>query len=146
VVTAPAGLSAQFRVAELRAQLAEPTATLPERLLAERVALCWLDVYSLDIQAMDERHSLNTITYHDRRRNAAQRRYLSSLRALATIRKPAAPAVQVNQLNMGAGGINLPALEREEDGLRPTCPPLPWEARQLGAPGSRNGRTAHQPA
>jgi hypothetical protein len=95
---------------------------------------------------LDERHSLNTITYLDRRRNAAQRRYLSSLRALATIRKPAAPAVQVNQLNMGAGEINLPAVEREEDGLRPTCQHLPWEARQLGAQGCRNGQTAHQPA
>ena len=68
-----------------------------ERLLAERITVCWLE-----LQYFEAIHYQNigklTITqgdYHQRRIDKAHRRYLSSIKALAQIRKMV-PAVQIN--------------------------------------------------
>ena len=80
-------------------RLAGPNPSEIERLLAGRAALCWLDAYACDllgIQNMGKGAEGVTL----RRRDAAHRRYLSSLKALASVRKVSLVAVQVN---VGAG-------------------------------------------
>jgi hypothetical protein len=76
-------------------RLAGPNPTPIERLLADRAALCWLDAHVCDLRGLQ---SMGTgaegVTL--RRRDAAHRRYLSALKALAAVRKVSVVAVQVN--------------------------------------------------
>src|SRR6185437_6418387 len=100
-----AALSAELmrrKIDALRAELAGPNPTPLERILAERVALCWFDV-----NASDRRFVGNA----DRqaRRDGANRRFLDACRALAAIRKLGLPAIQFNvarqQVNFAGGAL-----------------------------------------
>jgi hypothetical protein len=89
----------------IAAGLAGADPTPIERLLAERAAFCWLVLWKY------EHHLANATDlaakreeFHHRRIDAAHRRYLSSLRTLAQIRKLALPAVQVN---IGGNQVNV---------------------------------------
>jgi hypothetical protein len=68
-----------------------------ERLLAERITVCWLELqYFQAIYAQNMGNlSITQSDYHQRRIDKAHRRYLSSIKALAQIRKMR-PAVQIN--------------------------------------------------
>ena len=91
----------------LRSELAGPEPSPIERLLAERVALSWLDSYASDIEAevaAKKGAELKVREFHDRRRERAQKRYLSALKALAQVRKLALPAIQVN---IGGNQVNV---------------------------------------
>jgi hypothetical protein len=54
--------------------------------------------------------------YHQRRMDAAHRRFLAALEALATVRRLTLPALQINvarrQVNV-AGHVHLPAVIKE---------------------------------
>lgn len=81
----------------LRAELAGPNPSPVERLLVSRVVACWLQVQDADIRAAQARNL--TLAQHDfnqRRMDRAHRRYLSALKTLATVRRLALPALQVN--------------------------------------------------
>ena len=68
-----------------------------ERLLAEQITVCWLELQYFQAIYTQNLGKL-TITqsdYHQRRIDKAHRRYLSSIKALAQIRKMG-PAVQIN--------------------------------------------------
>lgn len=97
----------------LRAELAGPTPTPLERLLAERVAACWLQLHLADslLAQHDDKLSLAQGEYHQRSRDRAHKRYLTSIKALAMIRKLAVPVLQVNiakkQVNV-AGAVPAP--------------------------------------
>ncbi len=97
----------------LRADLLGPDPTPVERLLVERVAACWLQVQDAELRYAQGQGSLSIrqADYHQRRMDAANRRYLAALKALAVVRKLAVPVLQVNvarrQVNVvapGAGG------------------------------------------
>jgi hypothetical protein len=95
----------QRKMDKLRAELAGPDPTPIERLLAERAAYCWLVLWRYEVnlanaKCLDSRRE----EFHHRRIDAAHRRYLSSLRTLAQIRKLALPAVQVN---IGGNQVNV---------------------------------------
>lgn len=68
-----------------------------ERLLAERIAVCWLELQYFQAIYTQNLHNLSITQsdYHQRRIDKAHRRYLSSIKALAQIRKMG-PAVQIN--------------------------------------------------
>jgi len=77
-----------------------------ERLLGERVAACWLNVYYIETLYAER---LNHLTaeqgeYFQRRQERAHRLYLSAIRTLAQVRRLLAPAVQVN---IGAQQVNV---------------------------------------
>jgi hypothetical protein len=77
-----------------------------ERLLGERVAACWLNVYYIDALYAER---LNYVTaeqgeYFQRRQERAQRLYLSAIRTLAQVRRLLVPVVQVN---IGAQQVNV---------------------------------------
>lgn len=96
------------RLARVCDELAGPDPTPLERLLAERAALCWLDVNTLDaMHASDAGRTFQQAEYHDQRRERAQRRFLAAVKTLAQIRKLALPAIQVNighnQVNVAGG-------------------------------------------
>jgi hypothetical protein len=92
------------KLAKLREELAGPNPTPIERLLAERAAFCWLAVYDYERQyANSGSITIKQADYHQRRIDAAHRRYLSSLKMLATVRKLALPTIQ---LNLGLNQVN----------------------------------------
>lgn len=79
-------------------ELAGPDPTPMETLLAERAALCWLEVNFLQA-AMEWGKSPDSVpvaTYRQRRVDMAHRRFLSAVKTLAVVRKLAVPALLVN--------------------------------------------------
>jgi hypothetical protein len=99
------GIAAKLEA--IRQDLAGPGATGVERLLAERVALCYLDVHDWDIRH-NQANDTGTLSARDhehyqRMRTNAHQRYMSALKTLAMVRKMG-PAVQINfaknQVNM----------------------------------------------
>ena len=90
----------RMKLAELRDELAGPEASSLERLLANRVALCWLQVHYADTAYAQRNHeatvSLELGEYYQRRQDQAHRRYLSAIKALAQVRRLLGPSVQVN--------------------------------------------------
>jgi hypothetical protein len=81
----------------LRKELLGDNPTPVERLLVERVAACWLQVQDADIRAAHAKEAtIRQADFHQRRMDAAHKRYLSALKALALVRKLAVPALQIN--------------------------------------------------
>jgi hypothetical protein len=93
----------------LRAELAGPSPTPLERLLVERVAACWLQLHYADIFLAQQMGNLTLAQgeYHQRSRDRAHGRYLTSIKTLAAVRKLAVPVLQVNiarkQVNVVGG-------------------------------------------
>lgn len=81
----------------LRAELAGPNPSPLERLLAERIAACWLHLHYLEtIYASKDSMSLELGNYYQKSIDRAHRRYLSAIKTLVTVRKLALPVLQVN--------------------------------------------------
>ena len=85
------------KCATLTQELAGPTPSPLERLLVERIVLCWLHLHYAE-------YSLTQITeatiqeaeFYQVRISKAQARYLAAIRTLAQVRRLGVPAVQVN--------------------------------------------------
>jgi hypothetical protein len=96
------------KMARLRSELAGPKSSPIVRLLAERAAYCWLNLWYYE-QSLIKATGLNfkQAEFHQRRIDAAHRRFCSALRSLAAVRKLALPAVQLNiaenQINFSGG-------------------------------------------
>lgn len=69
-----------------------------ERLLAERIAMCWLDVqdHELRYSLLNAESTFRQFEWRSQMLDRAHRRYLSAIKALAAVRRLALPAVQVN--------------------------------------------------
>jgi hypothetical protein len=81
----------------LRAEVAGPAPSPLERLLTERILSCWLHLHRLEaIYNGAEPLSLDFGEYYQRSIQRAQKNYLAAIKALATVRKLALPALQVN--------------------------------------------------
>jgi hypothetical protein len=97
----------------MRADLAGANATPLERLLADRIALCWLAVHDAEVRfAQSKDLTWKQVEFWQRRIDAGHRRYLSAIKTLATVRKLAVP-VLIGQLNIAAKQVNKVA-----------CPPM----------------------
>ena len=81
----------------MRKEIAGENPSPLERLLAERIAVCWLELQYFEAIYAQNLGNLTMAQgdYHQRRIDKAHRRYLSSIKALAQIRKMG-PAVQIN--------------------------------------------------
>jgi hypothetical protein len=84
-------------VAERRAELAGDNPTIIEILLADRVAICWLDALVADRESRTgiaiEMLEVSENDYYQRRAAWAQRRFITALRALGQVRKLALPTL-----------------------------------------------------
>jgi hypothetical protein len=73
---------------DLVRELAGPAPTAIERLLAERAALCWLQIHHADaLAAQSLSQSRQVGDFWAKRQAGAHRRYLTSLAALVTLRR-----------------------------------------------------------
>ncbi|HUY32084.1 MAG TPA: hypothetical protein VMV69_04830 [Pirellulales bacterium] len=82
----------RHKMAELRAELMGEHPSALERLLVERVVVCWLHAYHADEQTCN----MGSITlpwaeYRQRNQDRAHRRYLSAMKTLGTVRRLALP-------------------------------------------------------
>ena len=80
----------------LKQELEGPQPTPLERLLIERIAVCWLQVQHADLVAT--RHGQQFVTWIQQRQDRLQGRLLAAVKALAQVRKllRPGPMVQVN--------------------------------------------------
>ncbi len=91
--------SIRRKLEQIRIDLA-PSSPL-EKLLADRIALCWLAVHFADLDAIQARQRENnpSLADHARKRlDSAHRRYLYSVKQLAVVRKLLKPAISPLQL------------------------------------------------
>lgn len=94
------------RLKIMRRELAGPNPTELEKLLAERIALCWFHLNLCEVvHAQKTEMSIGVAEFHQKRIDRAQKRYLAAIKALAQVRKLQLPNVQVNigekQVNIG---------------------------------------------
>lgn len=104
------------RLVELKKELAGPEATAPVRLLAERVALCWLEVQLAELDAAAFRQGgpvdKSLAQEADRRLGRAHRRYLTAHRQLVLTSKltqPGPSPVDAATPVVGGGAGGSPA-------------------------------------
>jgi hypothetical protein len=99
----------------LQAKLSRPADSPLERLLVDRVVLCWLHLHYAEASYAQKMDTLNVewSDAYQRRIDRAQRRYLQVIRTLAQVRRLALPAVQVNiaghQVNQIGEGVRTVA-------------------------------------
>jgi hypothetical protein len=85
------------KMGHLRRDAAGPDPSPLERLLADRIALCWLTLHDAEVRfAQSKDLTIKQADHWQRRIDSCHRRYLTAIKALATVRKLAVPAVQVN--------------------------------------------------
>jgi hypothetical protein len=85
------------KCAALTQELAGPTPTPLERLLVERVVLCWLHLhYAEGLRLQQKEVTFQQEEFHQRRIGKMQTRYLSAIRTLAQVRRLGVTTVQVN--------------------------------------------------
>lgn len=125
LVTTAAGENLPFkealsrRLELMREELAGDNPTPLEKLLVERVALCWLTLHDVEMRWAQSRNNLtiNQANHWQRRIDHSNKRYLTAIRTLALIRKLAVPVLQVNiakrQTNIAAG-VAVPPETGEE--------------------------------
>ena len=91
----------------MREELGFPQASALERLLIDRVILCWLRLHHVEFHytaVLENSIPLPRANYWERRLSAAQHRYLQACESLARIRKLIIPIVQVN---IGEKQVNI---------------------------------------
>jgi hypothetical protein len=87
------------RMKELEVELAGPAPSPLEKLLAERIVICWLQTYLADLDAVHkDRAETRQASHAQRRASACQGRYLSAIRQLAMVRKLLRPSLTPLQL------------------------------------------------
>jgi hypothetical protein len=91
-------------------ELRGPSPSVLERLLVDRIVVCWLALHYAEIVYPQRMATLDRkwAEYYQDWIDRSQKRYLAALKALAQLRRPQLPVVQVNvaeqQVNVGAGG------------------------------------------
>lgn len=102
----------------IREDLAGPNPTPLERLLVERIALCWLSLHDAEVRLAGFKNpTIAQGDYWQRKIDHSHRRYLTAIKTLATIRKLGI-TLQVNiakqQTNI-AGTVAAPQVEKETE-------------------------------
>jgi hypothetical protein len=94
-----AGEAIRRRMDELEAELAGPSPSPLEKLLAQRCTLCWAQAHLADLDAVRSGRVATPQGAHAlRRQDSAQRRYLQALKALATVRRLLKPPLSPVEL------------------------------------------------
>jgi hypothetical protein len=105
------------KLLELETELAGAEPSPLVRLLAERVAACWLQLHYADaLAAQAQNVSLQQAKYMMERQSRAHRRYLQAIATLATVKRllPPSPQVETVAALPGREGTATGVLERGE--------------------------------
>ncbi len=104
--------SIQRQLELMRKELAGPNPTPIERILVDRVVVCWLQVQHADHVAQAGDVTLPVGDYLQRRQDRSHRRFLSAVKMLATVRRLALP-IRVD-LNVSAS-VERPLASSEKE-------------------------------
>ena len=111
------------RMRAMRKELAAEGNTPLERLLIDRIVVCWLQVQHADHRyASLGNCSIVQGDYFQRFQDRAHRRFLSACKALAVVRRLAIPALQVN---IGEKQVNIATANAAAAGTAAPAPPDP---------------------
>jgi hypothetical protein len=106
------------KVEKVRVAVAGTNPSPIEALLAERVALAWLDAHLADLKSInilnEEDFSHKTIDLYDRLRSRAEKRYLAAISALDLVKRRALPSLRV-QLAVNGDGQAMAMVEQSHD-------------------------------
>jgi hypothetical protein len=87
--------SIRRKMDELASGLEESSGSPLERLLVERVVLCWVQVHLADLDAIaQDQGATPRATQARQRQNATQKRYVQAIKALASVRRMLRPTVR----------------------------------------------------
>ena len=105
------------KLAELKQELAGPSASPIERLLAERVAVCWLQVQNADGAYLNqwETSTPAQVEHLQKTQDRAHRRFLSAIKTLAQVRRLCVPVLQVNVGEKQVNVVGFPTLKERPD-------------------------------
>jgi hypothetical protein len=98
----PLKISAEWKAKEICDGIAGPSPSPLERLLASRIATCWIELHGLDLMIAQEvkpgvgHLGGDALEAADKRRGRAHRRYLAAIHELALVRRLLVPAVRVH--------------------------------------------------
>jgi hypothetical protein len=67
-----------------------------ERLIVERIVCCWLQAHCADLMAAQHHNRVEIAQFYHKQQDRATRRFLSSCKALANVRKLLGPSLQIN--------------------------------------------------
>ncbi len=83
---------------QIRREAAGPNPSPSEKLLADRVAITWLNLHSLEFMLVESEHKLSGKMIEELSRHIvrANKMYLAALKTLATVRRLALPSLQLN--------------------------------------------------
>lgn len=98
------------RLNEIRREVGGPHHSPLEALLAERIALCWLQVTyaeAREAQGLKETMTLAQSEHQQRRTDRAHKRLHAAVKSLALVRRLGLPAVQVNIAAEGGKQVNI---------------------------------------
>jgi hypothetical protein len=85
------------KCAALTQELAGPTHSPLERLLVERIVLCWLQLHTAEVSyLLTKELTFQQAAFHQQRISKAHAHYLSAIRTLAQVRRLGVPTIQVN--------------------------------------------------
>jgi len=95
------------KMKQMREDLGVQTGTPLEKLLIERVVMCWYHLHQSEVNyvtRMKESASLNSATFQQKSLDRAEARYQAAVKSLAVVRRLQLPVVQVN---IGEKQINI---------------------------------------
>jgi hypothetical protein len=105
------------RLETMRGEIAGPAASPLERLLAERIVACWLELHYANLLYTQElpKLTLKQDDYYQKRLDRLNKRYLTAIKTMAQVRKHLRPNFQVNiaekQIVEGRRGGRAPVIE-----------------------------------
>jgi hypothetical protein len=95
-------------MAVLKSQIAGPTPTPLEQLLADRIVVCWLQVQQAELRAANRLSKNGWVLSNavENRLDKVNRRFLAAVKNLAQIRKLLRPGASV-QVNIAQQQVNM---------------------------------------
>lgn len=95
------------KVQTIRDDLEGPEPTPIEKMLIDRIAVCWLHLQHAElVYALKEGRTIHQADYQQKRIDRAHRRFISALKALATVRRLAVP-VLIAQMNVAQNQVAI---------------------------------------
>jgi hypothetical protein len=96
----------------LKVELGGPSPTPLERLLVERIAVCWLQTCQVDLQALQQLQTTPTQlpeqeSWLQQRQDRTQARLLAAIKTLAQVRKLLKPSTATVQVNIAQQHVNV---------------------------------------